>query len=199
MTIVKLLAKNQHWKSRDFTDTIVLHHAKASQCTIIDIDRWHKEDNHWEGGCGYHFLVGKDGQIYEGRPINIEGAHCPGWNNRSIGICFEGDFDQEKMSFTQEQKGIELIRWIRGKYKTPLQILRHKDALPGYTCPGENFRNVIIMEGSRDNMDEIKTVDEALLVLVTKKIIESPDYWLKVLAIVKFFDVFIIKVANALK
>lgn len=148
MTIIKLLPKNPKWQLRATTDNIVLHHAEASHCTIEDIDAWHKA-NGWSG-CGYHFLVRKDCQIYEGRPIDIEGAHCLGWNERSIGICFEGDFSQEKMSEAQEQKGIELIRWVRGKYKTPLRILRHKDALPGYTCPGENFRNVVILEGSRD-------------------------------------------------
>jgi hypothetical protein len=154
MTIIKLLPKNPNWQLRATTDTIVLHHAQASRCTIVDIDRWHREDNHWEGGCGYHFLVSKDCKIYEGRPIDIEGAHCVGWNHRSIGICFEGDFNQEKMSLGQEQKGIELIRWIRDKYKMPLRILRHKDANPGSTeCPGENFRNIIILEGSKDIME----------------------------------------------
>ena len=34
---------------------------------------------------GYNFVVGEDGNVYEGRGWNSVGAHTYGYNNRSIG------------------------------------------------------------------------------------------------------------------
>jgi N-acetylmuramoyl-L-alanine amidase len=34
---------------------------------------------------GYNFLVGEDGNIYEGRGWTQTGAHCIGYNSKSIG------------------------------------------------------------------------------------------------------------------
>ncbi len=46
------------------------------------------------GWCdvGYHFLVGIDGTIYEGRPLHLLGAHVGGNNTGNIGISFIGCF-----------------------------------------------------------------------------------------------------------
>lgn len=114
---------------------IVLHNADASSCTIQDINQWHK-NNGWIG-CGYHFLVRKDGKIYRGRPENVCGAHCPSANSSSIGICFEGAYMTETMPSTQYNAGIELINYLFNKYGT-LAIYGHKD-LYSTNCPGTNF------------------------------------------------------------
>lgn len=40
----------------------------------------------------FRFLVGGDGNVYEGRGWNKTGAHSPGYNDISIGICLIGNF-----------------------------------------------------------------------------------------------------------
>jgi N-acetylmuramoyl-L-alanine amidase len=37
---------------------------------------------------GYHFLVGENGKVYEGRGWDRQGAHSPGWNNDAYGNNF---------------------------------------------------------------------------------------------------------------
>ena len=145
MEIIRELTYNENWKSRKETKRIVLHHAEASTCTIHDINKWHFE-NGWDGGCGYNFLVRKDGNIYEGRPIYIIGAHTQMYNYDSIGICFEGNFEIETMEEIQRLAGIELIKYIQGIYGK-LIIFRHKDLMPS-ECPGKNFPESIILDGS---------------------------------------------------
>lgn len=39
---------------------------------------------------GYHFYVTRDGEIHRCRPLNQIGAHAAGWNDQSVGICYEG-------------------------------------------------------------------------------------------------------------
>ena len=40
----------------------------------------------------YSFLIGGDGNVYEGRGWNVEGAHTYNFNDVGYGICFIGDF-----------------------------------------------------------------------------------------------------------
>ena len=71
---------------------MVLHH-RAGDGDAEGIHKLHKDRGY--SGIGYHFYVRKDGKIYQGRPIETVGAHTLGANQKSIGICFEGDFEKE--------------------------------------------------------------------------------------------------------
>jgi len=120
---------------RSKTSLLVLHHAAASTCTIQDVHRWHL-GNGWIG-CGYHYFVRKDGSIWRGRDEDAVGAHSSGYNDVSIGICAEGDFEQETMPDVQKQAIIELVRWIVSRYPN-IAIKKHKD-LNATLCPGKNY------------------------------------------------------------
>jgi N-acetylmuramoyl-L-alanine amidase len=41
---------------------------------------------------GYHWLVGEDGRVYEGRGWDARGAHARQHNAWTYGICVMGDF-----------------------------------------------------------------------------------------------------------
>lgn len=149
---MNIINVNYKWanplQKRQGTKYLILHHAAASKASPEDIHQWHLEKG-WSG-IGYHWVIRKDGNIYQGRPIDVLGAHCEGWNSFSLGICFEGNYEMEQPTPEQIQSGIDLIRYVRRTYKN-ITILRHKDANPGTTtCPGANFRNIIIYEGSKD-------------------------------------------------
>ncbi|MFK7988519.1 MAG: N-acetylmuramoyl-L-alanine amidase, partial [Sandaracinaceae bacterium] len=55
------------------------------------IQRFHMDSRGW-CDVGYHFLVGQDGRVYEGRPLNLLGAHVGRNNTGNIGISFIGCF-----------------------------------------------------------------------------------------------------------
>ena len=42
--------------------------------------------------CACSFLVGEDGNVYEGRGWTTVGAHAPRYNTKSIGLSFIGNF-----------------------------------------------------------------------------------------------------------
>ena len=44
-------------------------------------------------GAGYHFYIRKNGDIKNTRPLEKPGAHALGYNEHSIGICYEGGLD----------------------------------------------------------------------------------------------------------
>lgn len=120
---------------RSATKLIILHHAEASNCTVQDIHRWHK-NNGW-AGIGYHFLVRKDGSIYRGRPEWAVGAHASGSNSDSIGICFEGAYMTETMPAAQKAAGKEIVAELKKKYGIS-KVQAHRDVC-ATSCPGTKF------------------------------------------------------------
>jgi N-acetylmuramoyl-L-alanine amidase len=65
----------------------------VTECAAIvrSYQNYHIDLNGWND-IGYNFLVGEDGNVYEGRGWAAVGAHAPTYNTRSIGICIIGDF-----------------------------------------------------------------------------------------------------------
>lgn len=114
---------------------IILHHAAAKTCTAQQIHSWHLA-NKW-AGIGYHYFIRKDGSIYKGRPDDTIGAHAGNNNSDSIGICFEGNFDNEQMNDVQKKAGIELVASLRNQYGIS-KIQKHSD-VNATGCPGKNF------------------------------------------------------------
>lgn len=142
--------------TRKTTNRIILHHAEASNCSAEDIHRWHL-NNGWSG-AGYHFLVRKDGTKYRLRPEDKVGAHAGGSNSDSIGICFEGKYQEETMPEAQIKAGQELVAYLKEKYNIT-KIQRHSDVC-NTSCPGKNFPFDEIVNGIKTN--EIhKIVDSA--------------------------------------
>lgn len=74
-----------------------IHHTVSPQtgnvaAMVRGFQRYHMDSNGW-CDIGYHFLIGADGTIYEGRPLDQLGAHVGGHNSGNIGIAFVGCFD----------------------------------------------------------------------------------------------------------
>ena len=141
--IEKTYALNGPLELRTQTDYAILHHAAASVCSADDVDRWHK-NNGWE--CiGYHFFIRKDGSIYRGRKQNTIGAHAYGHNYNSIGICFEGNFEEEEMPEAQIEAGKWICDYIRKQY--PGIIFKGHRDFNSTSCPGKNFKFDEIVNG----------------------------------------------------
>ena len=117
---------------RGSTNKIIGHHADAPNCTVQDIHNWHK-NNGWSG-IGYHLLIRKNGEVYQGRPLDTLGAHTLGQNSDSIGICLEGRLTQEKPTQAQINSLKEVLYYLRGIYGN-LPFKGHKDYM-ATDCPG---------------------------------------------------------------
>lgn len=144
---MKIIEKTYKWRDsltkRTSTKYIILHH-RAGNGDADSIHSTHLVNNGW-AGIGYHFYVRKDGSIYRGRPINAVGAHCNDYNWLSIGICFEGNFDNETMAAAQVKAGQELVSYLKGLY--PLaEVKRHKN-FNSTACPGKKFPFNSIKDG----------------------------------------------------
>ncbi len=65
---------------------VVFHISDSEHMTCEECNEWHNARG-WDG-CGYNFVIEKDGSVYEGRGIGKVGAHTKGYNSKYLGICF---------------------------------------------------------------------------------------------------------------
>ncbi len=78
-------------KKRKHTDFLVVHASDTfanMDIGLREIDEWHKARG-WKG-CGYHFIIRRDGTLETGRDLYETGAHVAGRNGYTIGICLVG-------------------------------------------------------------------------------------------------------------
>ena len=93
---------------RELTDTIVIHCSATPPTMDIGVEKireWHVKDNGWDD-VGYHHIITRDGTIEPARPEEMQGAHAPKVNHRSIAICMIGGSDANggwSNNFTNEQ------------------------------------------------------------------------------------------------
>ena len=170
---MKIIKKGYDWNGnlslRSETKHIVLHHAAAIKCSADDIHRIHIS-NGWTG-IGYHFYIRKDGSVYEGRPIGTKGAHVEGQNSKSIGICFEGNFEKEKMLPEQINAGKELVSYIKNSYPF-VTVKKHSD-LNATVCPGKNFPFDEVASGTTEPTNVTDIVAE----LERRGIVTNASLW----------------------
>ncbi len=179
-----------NWKEnpakRSATKYIILHH-RAGDGDALSIHKSHLSRG-WSG-IGYHFYVRKNGAVYRGRPIGTIGAHCTGYNDKSIGVCFEGNFENEiEMPRIQKQSGRELVSYLLGLYPNA-EIKRHRD-FDATACPGKNFP----FEKIRKGVTEM-SVEEAVEILQAKVGLE--DSTIDFLLCYKYGETLVLKLAEA--
>ena len=92
---------------------------------------------------GYHFgieLINDQYEVLIGRNLDQQGAHCLIMNQKALGICFVGNFDEAAPPQEQWQKGIELVRSLIYLLNIPrVYVVGHRDYAPDRTCPGKLF------------------------------------------------------------
>lgn len=149
---MEIIETNLQFKSmnkRTSTNRIILHHSACSNCTAEQIHQWHL-NNGW-AGAGYHFLVRKDGSIYRLRPEEYIGAHASGSNSDSIGICAEGNFENETMTELQKQSLKELVSYLKNKYGIS-KVQKHSD-VNSTACPGKKYPFDEIVNGATQSTE----------------------------------------------
>ncbi|QLY79172.1 peptidoglycan recognition protein family protein [Clostridium intestinale] len=132
MNIINVNLSFGSLSKRGATNKIIGHHADAFNCSVQDIHSWHK-NNGWSG-IGYHLFIRRNGEVYQGRPLDTLGAHTLNQNSDSVGICLEGRLTQEKPTQAQINSLKEVLSYLRGIYGN-LPFKGHMDYM-ATDCPG---------------------------------------------------------------
>jgi hypothetical protein len=85
---------------------------------------------------GYHYLIEKDGSIFQYRNENEIGAHDKDENINSLGICLAGNFNRKLPTSEQEQSLAEILDKLITKYQIPLTRIEPHRWGDTTDCPG---------------------------------------------------------------
>lgn len=157
---------------------LIIHHtggtdanplADTSNHTFEIVDAYHKSLG-WEM-IGYHYFIEKDGTTKQGRQENYHGAHTIGYNEKSLGICLAGNFDQTLPTKEQEKSLIKLLNDTRTRYKIPIEKIVPHRMFANKTCYGRRLADdwaqklltpVLSKQTILDKIDELKKIVEQL-------------------------------------
>ena len=67
----------------------MIHHSATDDGSPEAYARYHVQTRGWPG-IGYHFVIQKDGGIYQTNRLDTISYHVSGQNTNSIGICGTG-------------------------------------------------------------------------------------------------------------
>jgi len=101
---------------------------------------------------GYHYVIDRDGRVWEGRNLRWQGAHVSKHNEQNIGILVMGNFDIQKPS-QQQLDGTRLhVRKLLAQYKLSRgRVLTHREWAGAKTaCPGKHLQ-AAVEEARRKN------------------------------------------------
>lgn len=130
---------------------VIIHHSTGASCydertcksRVKSFQNYHMDNNHWDD-IGYNFLVGEDGNVYEGRGWGKCGAHAPRYNSKSIGICVIGTFVSTLPNDAALDAIKDLIVWgaANGYITNNYKLLGHRQ-VRATQCPGDALYNEI--------------------------------------------------------
>lgn len=136
---------------------LIRHHSLTKDGQTVSwsgIREYHIHTNKWHD-IGYHYgleTVGSRYEILKGRMDDENGAHCMGFNDKSLGICRVGNFNL----FAPDEEGtileVALYRSLMRIHDIPVEhVLGHWETY--------KWRNVPITKtcpGVKANMDDFR-------------------------------------------
>ena len=143
---------------RELTDTIVIHCSATPATMDIGVDKireWHVDDNKW-ADVGYHHIITRDGTLEPARPEEMQGAHAPAANYRSVAICMiggsnsNGDWENNFLDPQWVTLKALLLNLIE-KYEIK-KIIGHYQVDDKKECPSFKVPDWLAKEGFQDYM-----------------------------------------------
>ena len=104
----------------------------------------------------YHFIVGRDGNIYEGRPYTAVGDTATEYDPTGhFLIVVEGNFDDSVPTEDQLDTTAQLVAWASLQFDVPVStVAGHRDHA-ATLCPGENLHSSIANGSVQARANEI--------------------------------------------
>jgi hypothetical protein len=109
----------------------------------------------------YHFYVGVDGRIAEGRDLRFAGDTNTNYDTSGyIQVVIEGDFEKEKPVLQQLDALRDLLVWLTLSWDIPTAKIGVHKGFAATTCPGRNFLAVLPTLLAKVEQERRKLVDD---------------------------------------
>jgi hypothetical protein len=140
---------------------IVIHHSATTSGSVESIHRSHRSRRDGNGkswlGIGYHFVIGNGNGMLDGEisptfrwTQQLHGAHSGSLrhNDRGIGICLIGNFEESKPTTAQRESVTQLIQFLADRYNIRKKRIIGHHQVRATACPGRYFPLKEVVEKS---------------------------------------------------
>ncbi len=130
--VIKQFIQSPNHSSRNGAriDKIVVHCTESSLAGTIQ--EFQKSDGRQVSA---HYVIDRNGDIYQMVSDSDRSNHCMGANQNSIGIEHVGS-ETDSLTAQQAAASAALIRWLLEQYHIPRTNIFGHDFAPGYSRPG---------------------------------------------------------------
>ncbi len=141
------------FNSREWLQRIDLNHIKG----VGHSEPW---------ACiGYHYIIDASGNVFEGRPIQYQGAHAGNseFNKLNIGVCLIGDFNKQRVPAAQQRVMLEVLDRLCLQYGINRSAVYGHKHFKITDCPGRNLEAIINAFSQRETPAEDPDLRQAAL------------------------------------
>lgn len=92
---------------------------------------------------GYHFVIDREGRVWEARSLRYQGAHVKYHNEGNIGIMCLGNFEVQSPTKKQLAALTGQVKAMQDRYNVPVsRVKTHQEWKDAQTlCPGRSMQN----------------------------------------------------------
>lgn len=100
---------------------------------------------------GYHYVVDREGRVWEGRSLRYQGAHVKNHNEGNIGIMCLGNFEEQSPTQRQLAGLSRQVRAVMAQHKIPIRrVYTHQEWKDAQTlCPGRSLQAWVVKARDR--------------------------------------------------
>ncbi len=96
------------------------------------------------GDIGYHYLIDPAGRVWQGRPLQWQGAHVKATNQGNLGVCMLGNYQQQSPNPTQLAALDRFVASRMRYYNIRVgNVFTHQELAPTL-CPGVTLQAAMV-------------------------------------------------------
>lgn len=118
---------------------VAIRNTTEAAARIEQIRSSHVDARHW-ADIGYHYVVDPNGNVWQGRPIHLQGAHVKDQNEHNLGIVVLGNFEEQTPTPQALASLDQLIAGEMRRYSVRLDAVRTHQEYAPTACPGRNLQ-----------------------------------------------------------
>lgn len=145
--------------------TITVHHdgmspeiirSQAEAASRLELIRSSHVDSRGWADIGYHLIVDPQGRIWQGRPMNLQGAHVKDNNPHNLGVLVMGNFEEQHPTREALAMLDQLLANQSVVHRVPLRAIRTHQEWASTACPGRNLQSY--MNATRSGTGRLRSM-----------------------------------------
>lgn len=116
----------------------------AARGRLRSIQSAHQNNQNW-ADIGYHYIVDRQGTVWQGRELRYQGAHVGGCNEGNVGVMLMGNFQEQQPASAQVASLQRTVQAIQRTYRvSATQVRTHREWPTAATeCPGRMLQSQV--------------------------------------------------------